>query len=534
MNMQEILSQVIVRTNEIFEAEAGSVSLLESSGQTLVIRAAVGAGADAVRGLSLPVSQGVIGWVVSHEKPALIPDVRQDGRFLKDFDEQSGFQTRSIMCVPLRVNGRTIGAIELMNMRSDYLSDTGLNILSVIADHAALAIEHARLFNDMRTAEANRRELEQKLQQTEKLSAMGKLVAGVAHELNNPLTSIMGYADLLQQSSLSTTQKADLEMIVRQSQRAQRIIRDLLTFARRFELKPRLVDLNEVISDSLLLMKPQLETGQVQVKKALDFSLPPIMADPNLLEQVFINLITNAIHALAAMPQPRQLTIKSQPMGPRLRLSFADNGPGIPENIINRIFDPFYSTKQVGEGTGLGLSICFGIISQHQGRIWAENSPAGGAIFYIELPLELSVGQPAITPAAELPKLVPSPAGSAILVVDDEITLLKLLERVLIPAGYAVETVADGQTALQKLQARSFDLVVCDILMPDILGTELYRQAVDAWPYLADRFIFITGNVIEPEIRTFLKNSNLPWLSKPFLPSDIEKLIVKLTAKIKS
>ncbi len=644
MDMQEVLSRVITRTNEIFEAEAGSVSLLEPSGQALVIRAAVGAGADAVRGLSLPADQGVIGWVVTHEKPALIADVRRDERFYKNFDEHSGFNTRSIMCVPLQVNGRTIGAIELMNMRSDYLSDTGLKIFSVVADHAALAIEHARLFDEIRVAEAkyrdlfdnandfiftlngnfkissankmvlkttgyrldeivglpvqqfivaeqlprlyrllkarlasnslidtfelpvlgktgqeillevtlrvqragarpvgihciarditHRRELEQRLQQTEKLSAMGQLVAGVAHELNNPLTSIMGYTDLLQHSNLPLAVNADLNMIFRQAQRAQVIIKDMLTFSRNFELKAKPVDLNEVASGSLFLMKAQLQTRQVQVKTRFDFGLPPLMADPHLLEQVFINLITNAIHALADTPDPRQLIIETRQMGTHLQLSFADNGPGIPENILKRIFDPFFSTKRVGEGTGLGLSICFGIISQHQGRIWAENNPAGGAVFYIELPLEKAIGQLAVTPVAA-PIAATSPASLAILVVDDESTLLKLLERVLTPRGHLVETALDGRSALQKFTTRSFDLVICDILMPDILGTDLYRQAIKTWPYLTDRFIFITGNVVDLETRSFLDTSGLPWLSKPFLPSDVEKLIARLAANLK-
>ncbi len=150
MDMQAILSQVITSTNEIFEAEAGSVALLEPSGEEIVIRAAVGAGADAVRGLSLPINKGVIGWVASYEKPALVPDVNRDERFFKDIDKQSGFVTQSIMCVPMQAEGHTIGVIELMNMRPDYMSDAGLRILTVIADHAALAIENARLLAETR------------------------------------------------------------------------------------------------------------------------------------------------------------------------------------------------------------------------------------------------------------------------------------------------------------------------------------------------------------------------------------------------
>ncbi len=970
MDMQDILSKVITSTNEIFEAEAGSVALLDPGSQQLVIRAAVGAGADAVRGLRIPANKGIVGWVLAHEKPALVPDVSHDSRFYQAVDESSGFQTRSVMCVPMQTDGRTIGVIELMNMRPDYIGENGLKILSVIADHAALALENsrllaetrqkseeqallfnamtivtsdlaletvldavsrqmagwlqaelclisrweretdklylmqsfqgsqvqdpertvisldetphyrvvletqtpcllesgqadlspaelrwlsglevqsllliplvyrrqtiglvkigrtrstgllapgdlrlvemmsaqaavaieharlydeatrrlaearvlqevmvaaassldfdrvlsgtivalhrtlgierlgffipsadgrsvichpaavgfdlqenasnfplersaagwviahgkslllpdvhqsaysnellpdtrakicvpvvvrgqvaavlnaesprlnafdqedlrlfnaiaaelavalanARLFQEVRAAEASyrdlfdnandliitldenfridnankmtlqtsgyslaelrgvpithfvpadrrqglhrlfkahltmtqltgfelpirgknnqeillevtmriqrrdrrpvgvqciarditqRRELEQQLQQTEKLSAIGKLVAGVAHELNNPLTAIIGYADLLQSSDLPPVYQSDLEVIGRQAQRARLIVRNLLTFARKVYLEARPTDINEIINASLLAMKPNLQAHGVLVVSSLDPDLPITMADAHQLEQVFINLITNATQALNNVDGVRRLRIESQRLGQTIRLRFADNGPGIPEMVLHRIFDPFFSTKTVGEGTGLGLSICFGIISEHKGRIWAENAVRGGAVFNIELPI---VAPP---PVQILPAAAPSLPEAAlpplrILAVDDEQPLLNLIARVLRPLGHEVDTVPDATSALAKLKNQVYDLVICDVLMPDLLGPELYEQAIQLFPRLDRRFIFITGNAIDLDTRTFLEQSGLPWLAKPFLPADITGVV---------
>jgi two-component system NtrC family sensor kinase len=378
-----------------------------------------------------------------------------------------------------------------------------------------------------------RRELEQQLRQTEKLSTIGKLVAGVAHELNNPLTSIIGYASLLRENDRLQPYQGDLEIIFHQADRARIIVKDLLTFARKFDLDTKPVDINQVLQTSLTLTRPVLQSQNIQVTTSLDFSIPLTLADPHQLEQVFVNLITNAAQALATVTRPRQLTITAKQAKENILLSFADNGPGILPEIANRIFDPFFSTKQVGEGTGLGLSICFGIISEHKGRIWTEDSPGGGATFYIELPIVL-VQEPAVislpvTPSSK--RLSTSSPSLQILAIDDEPHLRDLLCRVLNRLGHTVETAPDGEIALQKLE-QHYDLIICDVIMPDILGPELYQRAVSKFPRLTKRFIFITGNVVDVDTRIFLEKSDLPWLAKPFLPADLEQAITKAVARV--
>ncbi len=373
-----------------------------------------------------------------------------------------------------------------------------------------------------------RRELEQQLQQTEKLSSIGKLVAGVAHELNNPLTSIVGYTNLLEESNLHPQQKRDLQVILRQAERARVIVRDLLTFARNIHLERELVDVNEVIHASIMLFKEQLQQNNVHLVNSLDFGLPRLIADPHQLEHVFVNLMTNSVQALANKPRKKIITIKSSYSYGTIQIALADNGPGIAGDIINQIFDPFFSTRQVGEGTGLGLSICYGIISAHGGKIWAENNPEGGSIFVIELPVSTLPAELSAEPE-QLP-LQPEAKSQAvrIMVIDDETYLLELMDRVLSNPSQSVHTTDNGRKALAKLLTEPFDVIICDILMPDLTGIELYQQVVAAQPQLANRFIFVTGNAVDTDTRTFLASNNLHWVAKPFMPADITAAIAQI------
>ncbi|MCB0171413.1 MAG: GAF domain-containing protein [Anaerolineae bacterium] len=373
-----------------------------------------------------------------------------------------------------------------------------------------------------------RLELEQQLRQTEKLSTIGKLVAGVAHELNNPLTSIIGYSNLLQEDHLLQPYKDDLKVIFQQADRARIIVKDLLTFARRIDLEPKPVDINSVIQTCLNLTGSMLKEYQVQVMTALDFGLPQTLADPHQLELVFVNLIANAVHALGKIDEPRRLIIESKQVEDTLMITFADNGPGIPPGIAHRIFDPFFSTKQVGEGTGLGLSICFGIISEHKGHIWVDETSVAGATFHIKLPIvPVKDALPLSADSSQAPTVPTLPEHLTILAVDDEPPLLELLRRVLGRLGYTVDTAPNGKIGLEKLSANTYDLIICDVLMPDILGPDLYHRAIEQLPYLNQCFIFVTGNVVDPDTRIFLETSGSPWLAKPFLPEDIKRTIVE-------
>jgi two-component system NtrC family sensor kinase len=231
--------------------------------------------------------------------------------------------------------------------------------------------------------------LEAQLLQAEKLSAVGQLVSGVAHELNNPLTTIKGYAQLLQGEGVPPSAVADLKRVEEAADRCRRIVRDLLTFARRYEPECTDTDVNDLLQRTLALRSYELRLRNIQVHWALDPALPSIQADPHRLQQVIVNLVFNAEQALLSVGHGGCISIRSQalPDGEHIRFEINDNGPGIRPEYLDRIFDPFFTTKEVGMGTGLGLSISYGIVREHGGRIWAESQFDAGATFFVELPL---------------------------------------------------------------------------------------------------------------------------------------------------
>jgi PAS domain S-box-containing protein len=230
------------------------------------------------------------------------------------------------------------------------------------------------------------KEIEQQLIQAGKLAAIGELVAGVAHELNNPLTSVVGYSQLLLKSECSEEIKRDLERINRQGVRAARIVENLLPFARRREPRKESISINDVIERSLELQAHQLALDGISIVKELDEALPPAMADSFQMQQVFMNIISNAHQSLRDWGGERQLTVRSELQGDMTHLEFADSGPGIPAEVMGRLFEPFFTTREVGEGTGLGLSISYGIVEAHGGRIWAKSEVGKGATFIVEIP----------------------------------------------------------------------------------------------------------------------------------------------------
>jgi len=232
------------------------------------------------------------------------------------------------------------------------------------------------------------KEIESRLIQSERLTAVGELVSGVAHELNNPLTAVVGYSGILLETEGTEAFRADLESIRDQALRAARIVQNLQAFAQRRPARPQKVDVNEILERALELMAFQLKANDVEVVKKLSSSLPVTVADHNLIEGVFVNIVTNAIEAMATGEGKKVLTVETEATQGIILITISDTGPGIPEENISRIFDPFFSTKPLGQGTGLGLSMVYGIVKEHQGTVYARNLPTGGVSFVVELPVK--------------------------------------------------------------------------------------------------------------------------------------------------
>jgi signal transduction histidine kinase/ActR/RegA family two-component response regulator len=368
----------------------------------------------------------------------------------------------------------------------------------------------SKTLDDMKTKVKSSYDL---LMHSEKMALMGQVVAGIAHELNNPLTIVIGNIQLMMMREMNEKNLQSLTRIRDGADRASRIVKNLLTFARQETPERKPTDVNVILKKALELRAYELKVSNIEVSTDLSPDVPETMADPHQLQQVFLNLIVNAEHAMIESHGKGLLRMSTRLDNGRILIFFTDDGPGIPQENMRRIFEPFFTTKPVGKGTGLGLSICQGIIGEHGGRIDVESTAGRGATFIVELPVHKWVPQAVSIPAT------PRPHGASrrrILVVEDELQIQQLLEDVLRGAGHDVETAANGRIALDILDHQQYDLIICDVKMPEISGPEFYATLKRKGAALEQRVVFITGDLMNPETLQFIESTGRPWLGKPF------------------
>jgi len=355
------------------------------------------------------------------------------------------------------------------------------------------------------------RRLQEHLIQSEKLSAIGQLIAGVAHELNNPLASVLGFADfLVEAGDVPANLSEPLRVIQQEAQRAASIVKNLLTFARRQERERQRLAIGLVLERTIALLKNQLLALQVEVALTVEDGLPEIEGGPSQLQQVFVNLVNNSAQAIAATGRTDggHVTIHARRWLEGIAVDVADDGPGIPKEMQERIFEPFFTTK--GEGTGLGLAICQGIVKEHGGRLTLRSVEGHGAMFTVELP-----AAPDAAAAESLPRQA-GPASGRILVVDDEPHILHYMRATLEAWGHHVDVASDGRDALSRALAGCYDLIVTDVRMPNLGGRELYERLHRDAPDVAARVVFFTGDTVRDDTMEFLEQSGRPFLRKPF------------------
>jgi PAS domain S-box-containing protein len=383
-----------------------------------------------------------------------------------------------------------------------------------------------RDITDRKRAEEERRELEQRAQLTSRLASVGEMASGIAHEINNPLTCVIGYAQLLMQTDTSKDIKKDIEVIYDGAQRVAGIVKRLLTFARQYKPEQAYVDINEIIEATLDLRAYHLKTSNIKVTTKLAPDLPITIADAGQLQQVFLNLIVNAETEMKLAHGKGELLIKTEQIDNTIQISFKDDGPGIPKGNLKRIFDPFFTTREVGQGTGLGLSVCHGIITEHNGGIRAESKLGKGATFIVELPVvteakRLELAEPDIDELKEVSK-------AKILVVDDEPVILQFLSRVLSDEGHEIETVDNADDALEMVKSKRYSLILLDIKMPGMSGIEFYKHMQKMTPSLAKRVMFVTGDVMEARTTAFLSKTKAPHFTKPFDAEQLKKKVKRI------
>jgi PAS domain S-box-containing protein len=375
------------------------------------------------------------------------------------------------------------------------------------------------------------RRVERTLVQAERLSSVGEVVAGVAHELNNPLSGVLGYAELLRNNIDDSDQVRDLDRIVDSATRCQKIVLNLLSFARKHPAEKKYRNLNECVEKVLDLKSYHLRSSQIDTVLDLCAGLPRTCFDFHQVEQVILNLLNNAEQAIATLKRPGRITLRTGARDGLVYFQVEDDGPGIPASIRERIFDPFFTTKGVGHGTGLGLSVSYGIVGEHGGRIEVESDPdQGGARFTVLLPI---VDGPADAPeAAPAPEREPGTplSGLRVLVAEDEPVVLELFERLLEQDGARVTLARDGAEAWERLQEAEFDLIVADLRMPNMSGQQLYERIAEDRPGLLRRFVFATGDLVRSESMSFLQGLPNRVLTKPLQVDTVRKVLAQAVA----
>lgn len=469
--------------------------------------------------------------VLQSQKPLAVENVR------RPIDSQPGLPQPShcsLLALPLAAADIKLGAVILFFEHTAAFSGQYINFAAQAAAQAFLALNRLRLLEETRSQFDALQRIQDRMVQSEKLAAIGELVAGVAHELNNPLTSVILYSQMLQSRIVDPNLTQDLDKIVNEARRAGVIVRGLLEFARKKPAERKTVQINNVLHNCIDLLNYELRTHNIKVTLILQPDLPLTMADEHQMQQVFINILTNAWQALHSTSKNSPTyghmqisTLSAPPIfnlpvpgAPRvIRIVFQDDGPGISAENLKHIFDPFFTTKPASVGTGLGLSICHGIISEHGGHIWAESELGRGASFFIELPI---VASPSTKDVYGLQEFEPPTDNTQrILVIDDEPVILKVVKDVLSEQGYDVDVVEDGWAGLDLLKQISFDLILCDLHMPGLSGVEFLGRVEEKHPEMLKHIIFTTGDSSGSDTRRIIEEKGFTCLSKPFELKDL-------------
>ena len=529
-DLDEILNLTLRQVVTLFGAESGSVYLSDADGTMFRRRAAWGprktgkaqpAEIAFTDGFGDLVMRSRTEVVTAEYLPHLPKNVTE---FLRSDAD------RSWIWVLFWGKDAPVGIMGLCNQVGHEYSSNDENLLVAISRQLATTIEKVRLYEETCRAYEDLRKTQEQLLQSEKMSAVGQLIAGVAHELNNPLTAILGYAQLLESEGLNTRAQDYITKLFKQAQRTHRVVQNLLSFARQRQPQREEVDLRKVLDETLALRDYDLKTNNIQVEREAQAEPAMVVADPHQIEQVFLNIINNAVDAILETGGTGKLRIRVYTENGHVATQFADDGAGIKDP--KRIFDPFYTTKSVGKGTGLGLSICYGIVKEHGGDITARNAPEGGAVIEVRLPTAAPVAaQP------DAPKPAPRPYEAAvhgrILLVEEEEAVLEFERDVLAGAGATVVTARTSHDVKSKLTSDSIEAVIMAGKMPgDWNAKESYSWIKENCPAMVSHVLFTFSNGVEQgDGRAFLQENGIPYLVKPFEVAELIAQTRKLLQK---
>jgi PAS domain S-box-containing protein len=515
-DLDEILNLTLRQVISLFGAETGSVYLAAEPEGTYRRRAGWGPRSEArVRMAEVVFAEG-LGDLVMRSRAEVVT---------QDFLPHLPATVVEFICadrlpywiwVVLWSKDRPIGIMGIASKEDRHYSSNDENLLVAISRQLATTIEKVQLYEETCRAYEDLRRTQEQLLQSEKMSAVGQLISGVAHELNNPLTAILGYAQLLEGAGLDHRSADYVRKLFKQAQRTHRVVQNLLSFARQRKPQKQEVDLRKVLEESLTLREYDLRVNNVSLQREIPDDVPSVVADPHQLEQVFLNIVNNALDAMVEGSGSGVLKVRVFKKDAFVCVEFDDSGPGIKDP--SRIFDPFYTTKSVGKGTGLGLSICYGIIKEHGGEIVARNREEGGATIEVRL---LASEKPAL-PETVTPTRRESLLAGRVLLVEDEEAVLEFERDVLVGAGADVTTSMSVEDTQDRLRNASFDVIVMNGRMPGgCSAREMYEWIAKHCSGLEKGLLLTFSTVTDAETRSFLHEHGVPSLAKPFEVADL-------------
>jgi two-component system NtrC family sensor kinase len=529
LELDDVLGRVLRQVVDLFGTDTAAIYLVDES--TGAVKRVANAGYRSSYAQHFPpvtIPANLLQHVRQVHATLLAPKSLPLPDVFRDIERAEGIQDSHL--VVLWSKDRIIGGLAVSCRSNREFSAAELNLLAAVGNQIATAIDKSLLLEETRQAYENLSRTQEQLLQSEKMAAVGQLISGVAHELNNPLTAILGYSQLLNSSNHVSPRGADyVEKLYKQAQRTHRIVQNLLSFARQHKPERLSVQPNQVVEDTLILREYDLKLNNVQVHRELDPDLPATPGDMHQLQQVFLNILNNAVDAILERSNSGEIWVRTAVDSNRLLVEFTDSGPGVKDP--HRVFDPFYTTKPVGKGTGLGLSICYGIIREHGGEIQVRNSPPRGATFSVWLPmLQAEAESPPETATTG-----EAAASGRILLVDDEEAVLSLEQEILRGRFATVQAVRSGREAIELLEREPIDAVITDLKMPgEISGSEIFRWIERHRPELAARVVFTISNLQQEEVRELVEQSGCPTVQKPFQIEEFLRVVREVLASAPS
>jgi len=538
LDPDELYGRVVKAAIDVLGADDASLMLLDEN-RELSIAISTSLQQEILAATHLAIGERVAGRVAQQQEPAIINDsVAGDQRFAGVRALRS---IKTAIVCPLTMRGELLGVLNVNRVKkTTRYGERDRQSAMILSSLVALALGNARLHKELQARLQQISDTQEEVIQNEKMVALGSLLSGVAHELNNPLCAVLGYAQLMHQEDLAPRLRKGVEVISREADRAATIVSDLLRFSRRERPEKRPLGLSGVLMKTLERKAYDLKSSRIEVQTRLDPALPFILGDFHQLQLVFMNLITNAQQAMFDHRGSGTLTISGEHRNGRVILTFADDGPGVAAENARRVFDPFFTTKAVGKGRGLGLSVCFAIVRDHGGVIRVSRGAGGGAVFTVELPVVpdallqgegggASAGRrapdEARAAAAAAPGAAPEPAaagaplrpsGPRILIAESEPHVQDVLVELLGSLGYRADTAETGESALAKLRSQDYEALIADFEMPRLEGRTLLDILRSERPKLARRVLFLASDAARPQLVELASTSGNLLMGKPF------------------